>query len=56
MPLQTVRAVYKDGGLTFADPGLVPEDGTAVVVTFLAPSPRTAPVTDDPLQALRGRG
>ncbi len=35
MKLQTVHAIFKDGFLIFADPTLVPRDGTEVVVTYL---------------------
>lgn len=55
MKLQTARAIYKDGHLIFIDPGLAPEDGTEVVVTFLE-RPRREDVAVDPIQALRGRG
>lgn len=56
MRLQTVRAIYKNGGLVFADPTLTPRDGTEVVVTFLDQSRREMISEADPLQALRGRG
>lgn len=56
MRLQTVRAIYKDGGLVFADPRLAPGDGTEVVVTFLEGPRREVTFDVDPIQALRGRG
>jgi hypothetical protein len=55
MRLQTARAIYKDGGLIFADPRLTLEDGTEVVVTFLERTQRED-LDVDPIQALRGRG
>ena len=56
MKLQTVRAVYRDGGLIFADPSQTPEDGEEVVVTFLEKDEQQAWLERDPIQALRGRG
>lgn len=35
MRLQTVRAIYRDGGLVFIDPELAPDDGTEVMITFV---------------------
>ena len=55
MKLQTVRAIYKDDKLIFADPRRIPEDGDEVVVTFVE-KPRDQAATDmDPIQALKGR-
>jgi hypothetical protein len=56
MELQTVRAIYKNGNLIFADPTLAPVDGAEVVVTFLKESQREIALKVDPIQALRGRG
>lgn len=56
MRLQTVRAIYRDGGLLFLDPTLAPEDGTEVVVTFLEKPQKETTFEMDPIQALRGRG
>jgi hypothetical protein len=35
--LHTVHAIFKNGALIFADPALVPQDGTEVVVTYFEP-------------------
>ena len=56
MGLQAVHAVYKDGSLIFADPGLAPKDGTEVVVTFVEKFQTGVTLKVDPIQALRGRG
>jgi len=56
MRLQTARAIYEDGRLIFADPWLVPRDGTEVVVTFLWEFEQDVIPEVDPIQALRGRG
>ena len=56
MRLQTVRAVYKDGALVFAEPRLAPRDGMEVVVSFVEEFRKDAVPKVDPLQALRGRG
>ena len=57
MSLQTVRAMYRNGGLIFADPALTPGDGTEVIVTFQETArPAEAVPEMDPVQALRGRG
>jgi hypothetical protein len=56
MDLQSVRAIYKDRALIFADPDQAPRDGTEVIVTFVEKGQeRTAPGVD-PIHALRGRG
>mgnify|MGYP006291519645 CR=1 FL=1 len=56
MELQTVRAIYKNGGLIFVDPTLAPMDGAEAVLTFLKDSEREVALEVDPIQALRGRG
>jgi hypothetical protein len=56
MKLQVVRAIYKGGALTFAQPELAPRDGAEVIVTYLAEGESEALRQEDPLQALRGRG
>jgi hypothetical protein len=56
MRLQTVRAIYKDGTLVFADPELIPKNGAEVVVTFLEELETQVTLKKDPIQALRGRG
>ena len=56
MKLQTVRAIYKDGALVFADPALAPKGVKEVVVTYLEESPTEAFGRVDPIQVLRGRG
>ena len=43
--LRTVHAMFKNGMLIFADPTLVPQDGTEVVVTYFE-----APQAVDPLE------
>jgi hypothetical protein len=54
--LRTVHAVFKEGVLIFADPALVPQDGTEVVVTYFEAPQAKAPHGGDPLRTLRGRG
>ncbi len=56
MRLQAARATHKDGRLIFADPGVVPRDGTEVVVTFVGESEKDVSPGEDPIRALRGRG
>lgn len=56
MKLQVVRAIYKGGTLTFAQPELAPRDGVEVIVTYLAEGEAAAQRQEEPLQALRGRG
>ena len=56
MRLQAVRAIFKDGVLIFANPALVPKDGTEVVVTYVEEPQTEALRGVDPIQALRGRG
>lgn len=56
MRLQAARATYKDGRLIFADPEVVPKDGTEVVVTFVWESEKDVSPREDPIRALRGRG
>jgi hypothetical protein len=54
--LHTVHAIFKNGALIFADPTLVPQDGTEVVVTYFEAPRDERPRGVDPLRALRGRG
>jgi hypothetical protein len=54
--LRTVHAICKEGVLIFADPALVPHDGTEVVVTYFEAPQAEAPHGGDPLRTLRGRG
>jgi hypothetical protein len=54
--LHTVHAIFKNGALIFADPTLVPQDGTEVVVTYFEAPRDEGPRGVDPLRALRGRG
>ena len=54
--LRTVHAIFKKGVLIFADPALVPQDGTEVVVTYFEALQAEAPRGGDPLHTLRGRG
>ena len=54
--LHTVHAIFKDGVLLFADPALVPHDGTEVVVTYFEAPQAEAPRGGDPVRTLRGRG
>ena len=54
--LQAVHAIFKNGALIFADPTLVPQDGTEVVVTYFEAPHTEGPRGVDPLHALRGRG
>jgi hypothetical protein len=54
--LRTVHAMFKNGMLIFADPTLVPQDGTEVVVTYFEAPQAVDPPGVDPLRALRGRG
>ncbi len=54
--LQAVRAVYKSGRLIFTDPQKAPQDGSEVIVTYLAPPSQASLSKVDPIQALRGRG
>ena len=54
--LHTVHAIFKNGTLIFADPALVPQDGTEVVVTYFEAPQAEIPHGMDPLRALRGRG
>jgi hypothetical protein len=56
MKLQTVRGIYKDGTLVFADPALAPRGVKEVVLTYLDESPTEMKVEVDPIKALRGRG
>lgn len=56
MRLQTVRAVYKNGSLIFADPAQAPKDMTEVVITYLEESSTEALGRVNPILALRGRG
>ena len=54
--LHTVHAIFKEGVLVFADPALVPKDGTEVVVTYFEAPHAEASLEGDPLRTLRGRG
>ena len=54
--LHAVHAIFKNGTLIFADPALVPRDGTEVVVTYFEAPQAETPHGMDPLRALRGRG
>lgn len=54
--LHAVHAIFKDGGLVFADPALAPQNGAEVVVTYVEEPHTEVPLEVDPLQALRGRG
>ena len=54
--LHAVHAIFKNGTLIFADPTLVPQDGTEVVVTYFEAPQTQSPSGVDPLRALRGRG
>lgn len=56
MDLQSVRAIYKDRVLVFADPDQAPQDGTEVIVTFVEKGQEGVALGVDPIQALRGRG
>lgn len=57
MGLQSVRAIYReDGTLLFADPGLIPKEGTEVIVTYREELVSGATPRVDPIRALRGRG
>lgn len=56
MKLQSLHAVYKDGGLVFPTSDLTPKDGTEVVVTFMDEPRERERTEEDPIQALRGRG
>ncbi|MDM8548958.1 hypothetical protein QUF72_02725 [Desulfobacterales bacterium HSG2] len=56
MTLQTVRAIYKDQRLIFADRNLVPENGAEVVVTFINKLQSKIMLKGDPISELRGRG
>ena len=56
MGLRSAHAIYKDGGLIFADPDMAPEDGAEVVVTFLERFSTEMTPETDPIRALRGRG
>lgn len=56
MKLQTVRAIYKDGTLVFADPALAPKGRKEVVVTYLDESPAEVIGEVDTIHLLRGRG
>ena len=56
MKLQTVRAIYKDGTLVFADPRLAPKGVKEVVLTYLEESPTEMKAQVDPIQVLRWRG
>ena len=56
MRLQVVRAIYKGGGLIFAQPDLTPRDGTEVVLTYVDEAEREQQPAVDPIRALRGRG
>jgi hypothetical protein len=54
--LRTVHAIFTKGILIFADPALVPQDGTEVVVTYFETPRAEASYEGDPLRTLRGRG
>lgn len=54
--LHAVHAIFKNGALIFADPTLVPRDGTEVVVTYFEAPHAEGSRGVDPLRALRGRG
>jgi hypothetical protein len=54
--LHAVHAIFKNGALIFADPTLVPQDGTEVIVTYFEAPQAEGPRAVDPLRALRGRG
>jgi hypothetical protein len=54
--LHAVHAIFKNSALIFADPTLVPQDGTEVVVTYFEAPPAEGSRGVDPLRALRGRG
>lgn len=56
MPLQVVRAIYQGGTLIFAQPEFTPQDGTEVIMTYLAEGGAGEKRPGDSLQALRGRG
>ena len=56
MGLRTMRAIYKDGALIFADPELKPKDGTEVIITYFEEVGTAQRRSLDPLQSLRGRG
>ena len=56
MKLQTVRAIYKNGTLVFADPALAPKGIKEVVVTYLQESPAEVAGGVDAIKLLRGRG
>ncbi|RLF67354.1 MAG: hypothetical protein DRN30_00065 [Thermoplasmata archaeon] len=56
MTLQTVRAIYKDKQLIFADRNLVPENGAEVVITFINTLGPEIMLEADPIRELRGRG
>jgi len=52
MTLQTLRAIYSQGKLSFPNPEQAPQDGAEVMVTFVAPS---AGERAEAIRALRGR-
>ncbi len=54
--LHAVHAIFKNGTLIFADPTLMPQDGTEVVVTYFEAPQAEGGRGVDPLHALRGRG
>lgn len=56
MRLQVVRAIYQNGTLIFTQPGLTPQDGTEVILTYLDERDVEDRPLADPIQALRGRG
>ncbi len=53
---ETVRAIYKEGKLIFANEHKVPEDGTEVIVIFSGEPKENVYQEIDPIKALRGRG
>ena len=55
MPLQTVRAIYKEGRVIFVDPDSLPADGAEIVIIYER-SKRESISVQDPIRALRGRG
>ena len=56
MELQAVHAIFKNGRLIFADPNLMPGNGSEVLVTYLVRPTKKSITDSDPIVSLRGRG
>ena len=56
MRLQVVRAIYKGGGLIFAQPELTPRNGTEVILTCVDEAEREQQPAVDSTSSIAGTG